>query len=254
MKQRLHKILAASTELSRRSAEKAITAGEVKVNGKVIVTMGCLADVYKDDIRWKGKRIFLPREKIYIVYNKPRGKMVTKHDPEGRETIWSDLKKFRDAVNPVGRLDYDSEGLLILTNDGELINRLTHPRHEIKKIYNVKVKGFPDEDDLTRLRDGLVWRGVKYQPAQVEIRYKTENNMWLEVKISEGQNRQVRNMFEAINHPVLKLKRFAVGPVRLGKLASSEWRFLRKGEKEALLSEVGLMRRREFRGKRRTRR
>jgi 23S rRNA pseudouridine2605 synthase len=243
MKHRLHKILAAATELSRRVAEKAIASGEVTVNGKVVTKLGVLADPKVDVIKWKGRRVQPPREKIYIIYNKPKGTLVTKSDPHGRSTIWSDLKQYKDRVNAVGRLDYDSEGLLIMTNDGELLNRLTHPRHDIKKIYNVKVKGHPKGEALDKIRNGVRYRGISYNPAFIKLRYVTENNTWLEVKISEGKNRMVRKIFSAVGHPVQKLKRFAVGPIRLGKMEASQWRHLRRDEVELLLQEVGLMKR-----------
>lgn len=252
MRQRLHKILAASTELSRRAAEKAITSGEVTVDGAVVTKLGSLADPNVNKIKWNGRLINPPREKIYIIYNKPKNKLVTKRDPEGRKTIWEDLKKFQDQVNAVGRLDYDSEGLLILTNDGELINRLTHPRHEIKKIYNIKVKGHPHSEDLNKLRKGLKYKSATYQPAEIRVKKETETSTWIDIRIREGKNRQVRNMFFAIGHPVQKLKRTMLGPIKLGKLESAEWRFLRRNEKEALLQEAGLMpksRRRYGRGR-----
>ena len=256
---RLHKILAQSTELSRRNAEKVIAAGEVFVNGKAVTKMGVLVDPARDRIGWNGKIISLPETNIYVIYNKPKETLVTKKDSGGRSIIWDDLKRFKDKVNAVGRLDYDSEGLLILTNDGELINRLTHPKHDIKKIYNVKVKGFPLEEKLDKLRKGMTFEGEEYRPAEISFTRKTENNTWFEVKISEGKNRQIRNMFVAINHPVLKLKRFAVGPVRLGRMEPGEWRFLKPKERQLLLAEVGLAPkpkprpRREFQGKRRSR-
>lgn len=244
MKRRLHKILARSTELSLRSAEKAISRGEVTVNGQVVTMLGSLADPEADIIKWKGKRIGLPQEKIYLIYNKPKNVLVTKRDPLGRPTIWTDLKKFKDKVNAAGRLDYDSEGLLILTSDGELINRLTHPRHEIRKVYYVKVKGFPSNDELNGLRGGLKYEGVQYRPAEIKFKSKTEDNTWIETRIFEGKNRQVRKMFSAIGHPVLKLKRIAIGPLGLRGLKTSSWRYLQGSEREALLAEVGLTGRR----------
>lgn len=238
MKQRLHKILAQSTELSRRAAEKAIVAGEVSVNGSVVTELGVLADPFIDKIRWKGAFVRPADKNIYIVYNKPKRKLVTKKDALGRPTIWDDLRKFKDKVNAVGRLDFDSEGLLILTNDGEFINQLTHPSHEIKKIYNVKVRGVPPEEALDKLRRGLKYQGNEYQPAEITIRSETEENSWFNVVIMEGKNRQIRKMFDAIRHPVLKIKRIAIGPIFLGRLESGRWRFLQPRELKQLSTLV----------------
>lgn len=228
--ERLHKILAQATELSRRSAEKAILAGEVVVNGRVVTELGVLADPRTDSIKWKGKKVFIAREYIYLAYHKPTGKIVTKSDPQGRPTIWDDLKKFKENLNTVGRLDFDSSGLMILTNDGEAINRLAHPRHEVVKIYNVKVKGFPSNDAIAKLRSGITFGGIKYQPAEVRVKSQTEKHTWLDVRIQEGKNREVRNMFGAIKHPVLKLQRKAIGPIKLGMLKEGKWRFLTRKE------------------------
>ena len=237
MKQRLHKILAASTKLSRRAAEKAISAGEVKVGGHIVTTMGTMADPFQETITWKGKKVRPPQEKIYIIYHKPKRKLVTKSDPEGRPTIW---RQYKDKVNSVGRLDFDSEGLLLLTNDGELLNRLTHPRHEIIKIYQVKIQGEPTEERLEKLRKGVRYRGITYAPAKVRIISKTDAGVWLEFRITEGKNRQLRNMVDAIGHRTQKLKRLAVGPIKLGALKPGEWRLLRRSEREILYKLTGL--------------
>lgn len=240
MRQRLHKILARSTTLSLRRAESAIAAGEVTINGKVVTKLGTIADPARDSIKWNGKRVELSEKKFYLIYNKPKSCLVTKSDPEGRKTVWDDLAKYKDQVNAVGRLDYDSEGLLILTNDGELINRLTHPKHEIKKVYYVKVRGFPTIIDLNKLKFGLKFRGVRYRPAEAKIKSKTEKHTWVEMIISEGKNRQVRMMFDAIGFPVLKLRRIAIGNLGIRRLKSSEYRHLSAKEVRELKSEVGL--------------
>ena len=244
MKQRLQKILAASTKLSRRAAEKAILgaieAGEVKVGGHVIKTMGTLADPFLETITWKGRKIRLPQEQIYIAYHKPKRRLVTKSDPEGRPTIWNDLRQYKDKVNAVGRLDYDSEGLLLLTNDGELLNRLTHPSHEVIKVYQVKIQGEPSRESIEELRNGIRYHGVNYAPAEVKVVSRADLNTWLEFRISEGKNRQIRNMVDAIGHRAQKLKRLSIGPIKLGALRPGEWRVLRRSEREALYKLVGL--------------
>jgi len=238
MKERLHKILAQQTSLSRRSAEEAIKKGEVTLNGKVVNEMGVLADPMKDHIKWKGKRIQVSSQKLYVIYHKPKGKLVTKKDEHGRDTIWSDLKKFKDNLNAVGRLDYDSEGLLILTNDGDLINKLTHPKFHIPKSYNVKVRGVVHRDSVAKIREGITYKGVAYQPAKIRLKSITEKHQWLDITIEEGKNRQIRNMCEAIGHPVLKLKRIAVGPIRLGKLEPGKWKFMTRLEVRNLIKST----------------
>lgn len=240
MKERLHKILARSTELSLRAAEKAIMSGEVSVNGKFLKELGLQADPSLDDIRWKGKPVKASSEKIYLIYHKPKSKLVTKKDTLDRPTIWSDLKNMKGKINAVGRLDYDSEGLMILTNDGELQNRLTHPSYHVKKSYNVKVKGYPTGEEIDQIRDGVKYRGVRYKGATVKMKSETKKHRWLDVTISEGKNRQVRHMFAAIGHPVLKLKRIAIGPVHLGKLEPGKWRPMRPKDLILLKREVGL--------------
>jgi len=240
MKQRLHKILAASTKLSRRAAEKAIEAGEVKVGGHLVKKLGTLADPFQETITWKGKKVRPPQEMIYIAYHKPKRRLVTKSDPEGRPTIWGDLRQYKDKINTVGRLDYDSEGLLLLTNDGELINRLTHPSHEVVKIYQVKIQGEPSRESIEQLRNGIRYHGINYAPAEVKIVSRADSNTWVEFRISEGKNRQLRNMVDAIGHRAQKLKRLSIGPIKLGALRPGEWRVLRRSEREALYKLVGL--------------
>lgn len=205
-----------------------------------MTALGSFVDSGKDTIRWKGRVVADRADKIYLIYNKPKSCLVTKMDPEGRRTIWEDLGNFKDRVNAAGRLDYDSEGLLILTNDGELINRLTHPTHEIKKVYYVKVRGLPTDSILNKIRFGIKHEGVKYRPADVRIKSKTEKHTWVEVKISEGKRRQVRNMFFAIGHPVLKLRRVAIANLGLRRLESGTWRHLSRKEVVTLLEEVGM--------------
>lgn len=240
MNQRLHKILAQSTKLSRRAAERAIATGEVTVNGKIVNKLGTLADPYIDIIKWKGVVVRPPREEFYIMYNKPKGRLVTKNDELKRPTIWSDLRDLKDRVNAVGRLDFNSEGLLVLTNNGELLNRLTHPKYKVSKVYNVKVRGFPTEEGLAEVRAGIKYHGVSYMPAQVRIVNKTDKHTWLDIKIAEGKNHEIRNIFTAIGNPVLKLRRVELGPLRLGTLPIAKSRFLRKKEIEELFQLVGL--------------
>lgn len=232
MKVRLQKILAQSTSLSRRAAEKAIEQGLVKVNNVVITKLGSCADPDKDKITFAGERVRPLRQKIYVLYNKPRNTIVSKNDPEGRPTIWDRLSpEMKDVLNAAGRLDFESEGLLILTNDGELINQLTHPKGELWKTYHVRIGGVPKEADLEKLRRGVSLDDGKTLPAKVKLLRSTEDgNSVVEICIMEGKNRQIRRMFSKIGHEVRKLKRVAIGDNKLGNIRTGEWRYANKEE------------------------
>ena len=227
---RLARMIALSSELSRRAAEKAITAGEVIVNGYVITELGTSVNIKNDVVSLRGVKLRITNEAIYLVYNKPRLKLVTKSDPEGRELIWDDLPEFKRRCNSVGRLDYDSEGLLIITDDGDFLNMLTHPKHEIWKTYRVRLKGTPTNPDLEKLKNGVVIDGRRTLPAKLRQFDREGDNAVFEISIREGRNRQVRKMFEAVGYPVSRLKRLAVGPVKLGRLGLGRWRSLTESE------------------------
>lgn len=233
-KERLQKIIAQATELSRRAAEKVIAEGLVSVNGHVVTKLGTCIDPYSDAVFYKGRRLLTHQPKIYLAFNKPRNYMVTKSDPEDRPTIWDCLDKWKDKVNSAGRLDFDSQGLMILTNDGQLLNRLTHPSKEIDKNYNVKVKGRPSEEALDILRNGVKLEDGITRPATVVVNKEESINTWLNIRIHEGKNRQVRRMCQAIGHPVLRLKRTSIGPVKLGQLQSGKCRHLTELEVSTL--------------------
>jgi pseudouridine synthase len=231
MTQRLQKILAQATDLSRRAAEKAIEEGLVKVNGRVVTKMGVKADPARDEIIYKGRVLRFNFPKIYIAYFKPRNTIVSKSDPEGRPTIWDRLHKDMAAcLNAAGRLDFESEGLLILTSDGEALNRLTHPSHELWKTYLVKVSGIPNEKELAAVRDGVRLDDGVTLPARVKLFRSTDKNATLELSIQEGKNRQIRRMMNKLGHMVMKLRRTAIGEMRLGNLRPGEWRYLNKRE------------------------
>jgi len=232
MKERLQKILANATSLSRRSAEKAIAEGRVKINGEVVTKMGTTADPEKDVIVYDGGRIKPINFRLYIIFNKPRNTMVTKSDPEGRPTIWDRLPaEMKKVLNSAGRLDFDSEGLLFLTNDGELINKLTHPKGELWKTYHVKLGGVPTELELDRLRNGIKLDDGVTLPAKARIVKKTEDgNSMVEIAIREGKNRQVRRMLFRIGYMVRKLRRVEVAGIRLDSLKVGEWRYASKKE------------------------
>ncbi len=236
---RLQRLIALSTELSRRAAEEAIAHGDVTVNGEVVTTLGTTVDPLNDRVCVSGRPVKISAERRYIAFFKPRGEIVTKSDPQGRPTIWEHFKEWKGSLNSVGRLDFDSEGLLILTDDGDFLNRLTHPRHEIWKTYRVRVKGEPSPAEIATLRDGVPLSDGKTLPARVRRIDKGGVNALIEISIREGRNRQVRRMCDAIGCPVIALRRISVGPVKLGRLKEGAWRFLRGDEVRQLIAMSG---------------
>jgi len=219
---RLQKILSQAGIASRRASEALMLEGRVSVNGVTVRELGSKADAARDDIRVDGRRIKTSERRLYLLLNKPRGYVTTRSDPERRPTVIDLLKGVREYVYPVGRLDYDSEGLLILTNDGDLASRLTHPSHEVPRVYEAQLLGTPDEHDLERLRRGLVIDGRRTGPADVRV---LKAGLLL-ITIREGRNRQVRKMCEAIGHPVDRLRRIAIGPLKDSRLKAGQWREL----------------------------
>jgi 23S rRNA pseudouridine2605 synthase len=233
---RLQKILSQAGMASRRAAEKLIAEGRVTVNGRTIHEMGVKADPASDDIRVDGRRIRAAERHRYILLNKPKGYVTTRSDPQRRRTVIDLLSDVREYVYPVGRLDYDSEGLLLLTNDGDLAARLTHPRHGVERTYEARVAGTPDEEALERLRKGIPLDGHRTLPATVVLvppRRRDEDAVLL-LTIREGRNRQVRRMCEAVGHPVQALKRTRVGPIADRRLKPGDWRELKMDEVAAL--------------------
>ncbi len=236
---RLARMIALSSSLSRRAAENAIASGEVSVDGEVVTAMGIVVDPASASVLLNGRPVSIPRTATYLAFNKPRGFIVTKSDPEGRPTIWKILDEWKDRLNSVGRLDYDSEGLIILTDDGDFINLLTHPSHEIWKTYRVRVKGEPGDREILKLREGIMLSDGRTLPGRVKRVDRGQSNALIEISIREGRNRQVRRMFEEIGFPVLSLKRTAIGGVKLGSLDAGEWRFLGGCEVEGLRKASG---------------
>ena len=215
---------------SRREAERMVMEGRVSVNGKVVKTLGFKADPSKDHIRVDGKRLTHFEPKVILLLNKPRGYLSTVKDPKGRPTVMDLLKIVKWRIYPVGRLDFDAEGLLLLTNDGGLANLLSHPRFSIPKTYLVKVAGVPEEKKLTRLKRGVMLEDGEAKAASCNLIRQREKNSWVRVVVTEGRNRLVKRMFSAIGHPVLKLKRIEYGPVQLGDLPFGQYRSLTPGE------------------------
>lgn len=236
---RVQKIIADAGHASRREAEEWIREGRVRVNGSV-VELGARADPDVDSVRVDGKRISVRRgAKSYVLLNKPKGYVTTVDDPEGRNTVLDLLPPaLRGRVKPAGRLDVQTEGLLLLTDDGELARLVTHPSTGCPKEYRVKVSGVPPERDVERLRRGIPLDGRPTRVARIERISTTarggEGNAWFRVVLQEGRTRQIRRMFEAIGHPVSKLKRVAIGPIRDDRLPTGAWRPLSSGEVDRL--------------------
>ena len=208
--------------------------GRVTVNGVTVRELGTKADPSHDDIRVDGRRVKVAQHHRYVLLNKPRGYVTTRSDPQRRPTVIDLLGGIREYVYPVGRLDFDSEGLLLLTNDGDLAARLTHPRHGVPRVYEARVLGEPDAHDVERLAKGVTIEGRRTQAAEV----KPLGPSVLRITIREGRNRQVRKMCEAIGHPVTHLKRVAIGPIKDPKLKPAQWRELREDEVAALKRAV----------------
>lgn len=232
--ERVQKVLAAAGYGSRRACEKLIEAGRVKVNGKVI-HLGDQADPAKDSISVDGKLIRKTIEKIYIALNKPKGYLSDIDLNHPRPTV-NDLIGISEPLFAVGRLDLDSEGLILMTNDGKMANRLTHPRYEHEKEYEVFVITQPDQEQLDIWRRGVVMEdGYRTLPAKVEVINNANNGTWLRITLKEGKKRQIRKVGSRIGMPVGKIKRVRIGPLKLGKLRSGEWRYLTEREVQKLM-------------------
>ena len=270
--ERLQKIIAAAGVASRRKAEQMVTSGLVEVNGRIVTQLGTKADPERDHIRVNGKLLRGAEQHLYVLMNKPKGYVTTVHDPEGRPTVMDLLQGIHTRVYPVGRLDFSSEGLLLLTNDGDLAHRLMKAASHVPKVYLVKVAGRPDVTGLEKIRRGLTiadggvardksrfftaqavrndksfdfegkrrgkGRRVKTAPARVRIVREAENP-WYEITLTEGKNRQIRRMFEEIGHHVEKIKRVRYGPLALD-VPPGEFRRLSFAEVEKLRSAAGL--------------
>src|SRR5512139_114040 len=233
MEERLQKILARMGVASRRKAEDLIREGKVTVNGRPAV-IGMSADLSRDHIKVEGKLLTRAEPKVYFLFNKPRAVVTSMTDPEGRTTVKDFFREVRYRVFPVGRLDYDSEGLLVITNDGDLAQSLLHPSKGIPKTYMVKVRGILTDRELERLRRGIRLPEGMTAPAKVKTLREAEHNSWVEITITEGRNRQVRRMLEAIGHPVVRLRRVAIDGLLLGDLKPGTYRPMRPDEVERI--------------------
>jgi len=234
MEERLQKIISKAGIASRRAAEKMITEGRVSVNGNCNLSLGTKADTKKDEIRIDGKLIMCDVPKIYLILNKPKGYVTTLRDPENRPIITDLISGIHDRVYPVGRLDYDSEGLLILTNDGEFSQKLQHPRFKVPKTYRIKIKGHLSKEELKLLHKGVTLDDGVFKPNDITSDKYNEKSSWLTLSISEGRNRLIRRAFDVLNHPILRLIRIAVADIQLGGLKEGQHRELTKRELEIL--------------------
>jgi 23S rRNA pseudouridine2605 synthase len=240
--ERLQKIIARAGFASRREAEQMIREGKVTVNGKVVTELGTKADSVADHVKVDGRLITRPEAHRYILLYKPKEVMTTVHDPQGRRTVLDIIKGVKERIFPVGRLDFHSEGLILLTNDGELAFQIAHPKHGSIKTYHVKVRGVPEERLVDKLRRGITIDGHRTLPCDIERlrttgRGEDQGNSWYDVRLREGRTQQIRKMFKAVGHPVTKLKRVAIGPLSDSKLSAGEWRELTKQEVRQLAAE-----------------
>ncbi len=230
---RLQKFMADCGVASRRGSEKLIEEGKVKVNGR----KACIGDkikVGRDTVTVSGKKISESEKKVTIMLNKPRGYITTVSDELDRQTVMQLVGDIKERIYPVGRLDKESQGLLIMTNDGELANFLMHPAHNVKKRYNVTVQGETEDDVLQQLRDGVVIDSKKAAPCQVEVISQKEDRTRLRFTLTEGKNREIREMCESVGLEVMRLKRVAIGGLKLGQLPVGSWRYLTESEIKAL--------------------
>jgi pseudouridine synthase len=238
--ERLQKILSKAGITSRRKAEGLILQGRVSVNGKIVRELGTKAVLGRDEIRVDGKTIKPESEGVVLALFKPRRCVTTLHDPQGRRTVADFVNKFPMRLYPVGRLDYDAEGLLLLTNDGELAHRLQHPRYKVPKTYLVKVRGHPPAEALAILQQGVNLEDGITAPAELIVVEDDQKATWLSLTLREGRKHQVKRMCAAVGHPVLRLRRTKVGPIELDDLRPGEIRRLKSREVRSLRKKIGL--------------
>jgi 23S rRNA pseudouridine2605 synthase len=229
MIERLQKYLAECGVASRRKCEEIILSGRVKVNGTIISELGFKINRNTDKVYLDGKLVDLENRKVYIALNKPVNYLSTVTDDRGRKTIM-DLVKVSERIYPIGRLDYDTSGLILLTNDGDVYNRVIHPRQAIKKVYIATIEGIPSFEEIENFRKGVNIGDYVTAPAEFKILDKSKISTKVSISIHEGKNRQIRRMCEAINHPVITLKRISVGDIKLNDLSEGKWRSLTEDE------------------------
>jgi len=233
MEERLQKYIARCGVASRRKAEEIILQGNVKVNGIIIKELGSKINPEKDIVTVNNQRIYEKQKNIYIKMYKPEGYITTVKDQFNRKTVL-DLINIKERIYPVGRLDYDTSGLLLLTDDGDLANKLMHPKYRIFKTYEAEIEGGISEDSINKLRNGVLIDGYETAPAKVKLLKKTQKNSFVQISIHEGKNRQVRKMYEKVGHRVIKLKRLSFGNINLDGLREGQWKYLTDDEIEYL--------------------
>lgn len=236
--ERIQKILARAGVASRRAAERLILEGRVQVNGKVVRELGSRADPETDRISVDGEPVARVSEDVHLMLYKPPSVVTTLSDPEGRRSVGDLLRSLKVRVFPVGRLDYDAEGALLLTNDGDLAHKLAHPRWGVPRTYRVKVRGFPSEETLERMRKGVRLEDGMARASRVEEERKTAKNTWIRLEVREGRHHLVKRLCEAVGHPVERLIRLDYGGVGIGKMSAGEIRFLSEGEVRKLRAAV----------------
>lgn len=240
MEERLQKYLASCGVASRRMSEEIIKSGRVAVNGQIVTEMGVKIKIGTDKVTVDGKDITPEEEHVYLMLNKPDGYVTTAHDPQGRPTVLDLVAEVPQRVFPIGRLDVDTEGLLFLTNDGELAYRLTHPKFAVTKVYHALVTGKPSEDKLDRMRNGLKLEDGMTKPCTVKVIRRYNHKTMLEITISEGRNRQVRRMCQAIGNPIIELERVKIENIELSQVKRGQYRKLTLEELAPLMYKVQL--------------
>jgi 23S rRNA pseudouridine2605 synthase len=236
--ERLQKVLAAAGIGSRRQCEELITTGRVEIDRQVVTRLGTRVDVFSQEVRLDGEPLNVGR-RVYYAINKPRGVVSTSRDPAGRPRVIDLVPQHGQRLFAIGRLDLNSEGLILVTNDGELANRLTHPRYGVEKTYLVQVAGQPTTELLDRLRRGVHLAEGMARAEEIHVRSHHKDSTWLEMVLAEGRNREIRRLLARVGHKVLRLVRIGVGPVKLGKLGPGQWRRLTQEEVRALEEPKG---------------
>jgi 23S rRNA pseudouridine2605 synthase len=230
MEERLQKFMARCGVASRRNSEKMIEAGKVKVNNTVVTELGIKIDTNEDKVCVNGIQIALEENKIYIILNKPEGYLCTLKDERGRKTVLDLVQDINERIFPIGRLDYDTSGLLIMTNDGDIYNKVIHPREKINKVYEATIKGVPSSEEINSFCSGVDIGGYVTAPAEIVILRKDTETSKVRITIHEGKKRQIRKMCKIISHPVITLRRISIGNIILSDLKRGQWRYLTQEE------------------------
>jgi 23S rRNA pseudouridine2605 synthase len=230
MEERLQKFMARCGVASRRNSEKMIEAGKVKVNDTIVTELGIKIDTNEDKVYVNGIQIALEENKIYIILNKPEGYLCTLKDERGRKTVLDLVQDINERIFPIGRLDYDTSGLLIMTNDGDIYNKVIHPREKINKVYEATIKGVPSSEEINSFCSGVDIGGYVTAPAEIAILRKDTETSKVRITIHEGKKRQIRKMCKIISHPVITLRRISIGNIILSDLKRGQWRYLTREE------------------------